>query len=82
LSQWERSFFFIFVPPNEKYTLDAGLRFLDRKLTFGGRMTHVGPTVPIGRVGQPAEVAETVLWLASDAASYMHGAIVDVSGGR
>jgi NAD(P)-dependent dehydrogenase (short-subunit alcohol dehydrogenase family) len=38
--------------------------------------------VPIGRVGQPSEVAELVLWLASDAASYMHGAIVDVSGGR
>ena len=50
----------------------------------GGEATAraVGPTVPIGRVGQPAEVAETVLWLASDAASYMHGAIVDVSGGR
>jgi len=38
--------------------------------------------VPIGREGMPAEVAEAVLWLASDAASYMHGAIVDVSGGR
>ena len=50
----------------------------------GGEATArtVGPTVPIGRVGQPAEVAELVLWLASDAASYMHGAIVDVSGGR
>jgi NAD(P)-dependent dehydrogenase (short-subunit alcohol dehydrogenase family) len=50
----------------------------------GGEATAraVGPTVPIGRVGQPAEVAELVLWLASDAASYMHGAIIDVSGGR
>jgi NAD(P)-dependent dehydrogenase (short-subunit alcohol dehydrogenase family) len=50
----------------------------------GGEATAraVGPTVPIGRVGQPAEVAETVLWLASDAASYLHGAIIDVSGGR
>jgi len=42
----------------------------------------VAPTVPIGRVGEPAEVAEAVLWLASDAASYLHGAIIDVSGGR
>lgn len=50
----------------------------------GGEATAraVGPTVPIGRVGQPAEVAETVLWLASDAASYLHGAVIDVSGGR
>jgi len=38
--------------------------------------------VPIGRAGLPAEVAEVVLWLASDAASYVHGAVFDVSGGR
>ena len=38
--------------------------------------------VPLGRTGTAEEVAEAVLWLASDAASYVHGAIVDVSGGR
>jgi TonB-dependent heme/hemoglobin receptor len=48
LSEWERQYFFIFVPPKEKYTLDGGLRFLDKKLTVGGRMTYVAPTVPIG----------------------------------
>lgn len=42
----------------------------------------MGPSVPIGRVGQPNEVADTVLWLASDASTYVHGAIIDVSGGR
>jgi TonB-dependent heme/hemoglobin receptor len=47
LSQWERQYFFIFVPPKEKYTLDGGLRFFDRKLTLGGRMTYVAPTIPI-----------------------------------
>ncbi len=36
----------------------------------------------LGRIGQPEEVAETVLWLASDAASYIHGSYVDVAGGR
>lgn len=36
----------------------------------------------LGRIGQPEEVAETVLWLASDAASYIHGSFVDVAGGR
>ena len=35
------------MPPKEKYTLDGGLRFFDRKLTVGGRMTYVAPTVPI-----------------------------------
>jgi len=50
----------------------------------GGQATidAVAPTVPIGRAGSPVEVAEAVLWLASDAASYVHGAVIDVSGGR
>jgi TonB-dependent heme/hemoglobin receptor len=47
LPKWERDYFFIFVPPKEKYSLDGGLRFFDRKLTVGGRMTYVAPTVPI-----------------------------------
>jgi TonB-dependent heme/hemoglobin receptor len=47
LSQWERQIYFIFVPPKEKYTLDGGLRFFDRKLTAGGRMTYVAPTIPL-----------------------------------
>ncbi len=38
--------------------------------------------VPLGRSGSANEVAESALWLASDAASYVHGALIDVSGGR
>jgi NAD(P)-dependent dehydrogenase (short-subunit alcohol dehydrogenase family) len=47
------------------------------------RMEEMAKTlVPLGRAGSAAEVAEVVLWLASDAASYVHGTIVDVAGGR
>jgi len=38
--------------------------------------------VPMGRVGQAAEVAEAVLWLVSPAASYVTGTLLTVSGGR
>jgi len=38
--------------------------------------------VPLGRIGSTQEVADTVLWLLSDKASYVTGSIVDVSGGR
>jgi NAD(P)-dependent dehydrogenase (short-subunit alcohol dehydrogenase family) len=38
--------------------------------------------VPLGRVGTPQEVAKTVVWLCSEDSSYIHGALIDVSGGR
>jgi NAD(P)-dependent dehydrogenase (short-subunit alcohol dehydrogenase family) len=38
--------------------------------------------VPMGRAGSAAEVAETILWLAGPQASYVSGALIDVSGAR
>ena len=37
--------------------------------------------IPMGRIGQPEEIANVVAFLSSDRASYMTGATVDVSGG-
>lgn len=45
-------------------------------------VTRIAANTPLGRVGDPQEIAEAVLWLLSPAASFTHGAILDVSGGR
>jgi NAD(P)-dependent dehydrogenase (short-subunit alcohol dehydrogenase family) len=42
----------------------------------------LGATSPLGRAGKPEEVAGAAIWLISDAASYVTGALIDVSGGR
>ncbi len=36
---------------------------------------------PLGRMGKPEEIAATYLWLASDAASFVHGTVISVDGG-
>ncbi len=46
------------------------------------RIQRLGPTVPLGRAGRPEEVAEAVVWLISDKASYVAATIFNVSGGR
>jgi NAD(P)-dependent dehydrogenase (short-subunit alcohol dehydrogenase family) len=46
------------------------------------RVARIVPGVPMQRLGTADEVAEAVLWLASEQASYVTGAVLDVSGGR
>ena len=50
----------------------------------GGEETlrRIAPTVPLGRAGTVEEVASTVVFLMSGESSYVHGAVLDVSGGR
>jgi len=47
-----------------------------------GRVDRMKSFVPMGRGGQPEEVATAILWLLSDEASYITGTILDVAGGR
>jgi NAD(P)-dependent dehydrogenase (short-subunit alcohol dehydrogenase family) len=46
------------------------------------RARILGATAPLGRPGTADEIAEAAVWLISDAASYVTGALLDVSGGR
>ena len=46
------------------------------------RIERDAPQVPIARAAEPEEIAEPVLWLLSEAASYVTGAILRVAGGR
>jgi len=46
------------------------------------RVDRIGGAAPLQRAGEADEIARTILWLASDEASYISGALLDVSGGR
>jgi NAD(P)-dependent dehydrogenase (short-subunit alcohol dehydrogenase family) len=47
-----------------------------------GRIERIAPSVPMQRAGTAGEVAAAVLWLASEGASFVTGAWIDVTGGR
>ena len=46
------------------------------------RLARLVPSVPMQRAGTPLEVAQSILWLLSEEASYCTGITIDVSGGR
>ncbi|MEM9036361.1 MAG: SDR family oxidoreductase [Actinomycetota bacterium] len=46
------------------------------------RMPELGPTIPMQRAGEPEEIATGIVWLLGEEASYVTGAILDITGGR
>lgn len=70
------------VCPNEVNTpmLRSGLA----KRGFGSEtaVAELGETVPLGRIAEPDDIADVVLFLASDASRYICGALIEVSGGK
>ena len=49
---------------------------------YPDRAEQIKDTIPMKRAGTPQEVAETIVWLLSDKASYCTGAVLNVTGGR
>ncbi|SDO19662.1 3-oxoacyl-[acyl-carrier protein] reductase [Nakamurella panacisegetis] len=45
-------------------------------------LARLAGLIPMGRIGEPEEVAELVAWLASEKCSFSTGAVYDISGGR
>jgi NAD(P)-dependent dehydrogenase (short-subunit alcohol dehydrogenase family) len=55
---------------------------IDTDIHAPGRVVRLQSAIPLQRPGDPDEVARSIVWLLSDEASYVTGAILDVSGGR
>jgi 3-oxoacyl-[acyl-carrier protein] reductase len=55
--------------------------FIETEMTSGLPLEKIVPMIPLGRMGKPEEVAETVSFLASARASYITGQVFSVNGG-
>jgi 3-oxoacyl-[acyl-carrier protein] reductase len=55
--------------------------FIETYAYTKAELAEAAKRTPAGRTGRPEEIASTIAWLASDAASYVNGAVIDVGGG-
>jgi NAD(P)-dependent dehydrogenase (short-subunit alcohol dehydrogenase family) len=70
------------VAPNEVNTPMLRTGFAKRGFDPDTAVAELGQTVPLGRIAEPEDIADVILFLASDAARYMCGAVVEVNGGK
>ena len=70
------------VCPNEVNTPMLRTGFEIRGLDPDYAISDLGKTVPMGRIAEPEDIADVVMFLASDDARYMTGALVEVNGGK
>lgn len=70
------------VCPNEVNTPMLRTGFAIRGLDPDKAVDELNSSVPIGHIAEPEEIADVVLFLASDAARYMCGALLEINGGK
>lgn len=70
------------VAPNEVNTPMLRTGFARRGFDPDTAVAELGRTVPLGRIAEPEDIADVILFLASDAARYIVGAVVEVNGGK
>ena len=70
------------VAPNEVNTPMLRTGFIRRGFDPDTAVAELGKTVPLGRIAEPEDIADVILFLASDAARYLCGTVVEVNGGK
>ena len=45
-------------------------------------VADLGKTVPLGRIAEPEDIADVVVFLVSDASRYLCGSLIEVNGGK
>lgn len=70
------------VAPNEVNTPMLRTGFAKRGFDPDTAVAELGRTVPLGRIAEPEDIADVILFLASDAARYIVGEVVEVNGGK
>jgi 2-keto-3-deoxy-L-fuconate dehydrogenase len=70
------------VCPNEVNTPMLRTGFAKRGFDPDTAIAELGKTVPLGRIAEPEDIADVVLFLASNAARYICGTLIEINGGK